>query len=125
MPCQVLRRYWTSNSRKYVRSIYMHILLSCISTKHSMLKKHWKNSQEDREKTECPLTVLGSQQKLKEDQGGLLCVLNGGPSPLSSLELAMPAGMAPTDEGFLVAALDTIHEVKHDLSTVKRDVVSL
>jgi len=103
----------------------MHILLSCISTKHSMLKKHWKDSKEDREKTECPLTVLGSQQKPKEDQGGLLCVLNGGPSVQSAVELSMPAGMAPSDGGVLVAALDTIHEVSHDLSTVKSDVVSL
>jgi hypothetical protein len=103
----------------------MHILLSCISTKHSMLKKHWKDSHESREKTECPLTVLGSQQKPKEDQGGLLCVLNGGPAVESALPLSMPAGMAPTDSGVLVAALDTIHEVSSDLSTVKRNVLSL
>jgi hypothetical protein len=103
----------------------MHILLSCISTKHSMLKKHWKDSQESREETQCPLTVLGSQQKPKEDQGGLLCVLNGGPAVQSAVELSMPAGMAPTDGGVLVAALDTIHEVSSDLSTVKRDVLSL
>lgn len=103
----------------------MHILLSCISTKHSMLKKHWKDSRESREQTECPLTVLGSQQKPKEDQGGLLCVLNGGPAVQSALELSMPAGMAPSNNGVLVAALDTIHEVSSDLSTVKRDVLSL
>ncbi len=103
----------------------MHILLSCISTKHSMLKKHWKDSQESREQTACPLTVLGSQQKPKEDQGGLLCVLNGGPAVQSALELSMPAGMAPSHNGVLVAALDTIHEVSSDLSTVKHDVLSL
>jgi hypothetical protein len=103
----------------------MHILLSCISTKHSMLKKHWRDSKESREQTECPLTVLGSQQKPKEDQGGLLCVLNGGPAVQSALELSMPAGMAPSTGGVLVAALDTIHEVSSDLSTVKRDVLSL
>jgi hypothetical protein len=103
----------------------MHILLSCISTKHSMLKKHWKDSRESRDQTECPLTVLGSQQKPKEDQGGLVCVLNGGPAVQSAVEFSMPAGMAPTDGGALVAALDTIHEVNHDLSVVKHDVVSL
>jgi hypothetical protein len=101
----------------------MHILVSCISTKHSLLKKHWADSQQDREKTQCPLTVLGSQQKPKGDQGGLLCVLNGSVQPVA--ELSMPAGMTLSDRGILVAALDTIHELTSDLSTVQRDVVSL
>ena len=51
----------------------MEFLLSCISTKHSMLKKHWTESKDQ---TACPLTVLGSYQKPKDDQGGLVCVVD-------------------------------------------------
>ena len=54
----------------------MNFLLSCISTKHSLLKKHWAKSEQVQSKTECPVTALGSLQKPKEDQGGLLCSLD-------------------------------------------------
>jgi hypothetical protein len=101
----------------------MHFLLSCISTKHSMLKNHWANSQDD--KTLCPVTTLGSMQKPKEDQGGLLCALDGQESVQTAVELSMPAGMAFSDNGVFVAALDTIHEVSTDLSKVEKDIVSL
>lgn len=107
----------------------MSILLSCISTKHSMLKKHWKDTRssqdENQDRTECPVTTLGSQDKPKEDQGGLLCVLDDNEAVESAVELAMPAGMAYSEKGVLVAALDTIHEVTRDLSHVQHDVVSL
>jgi hypothetical protein len=103
----------------------MRFLLSCISTKHSMLKNHWEQTQQQR--TFCPVTTLGSMQKPREDQGGLLCVLDNDDKKTvqTVVDLTMPAGMTFSDRGVFVAALDTIHEVAADLSTVRRDVVSL
>jgi hypothetical protein len=100
----------------------MDILLSCISTKHSMLKKHWEQA---REQTQCPLTVLGSHHKPQEDQGGLLCLLDETGYIQKSVELPMPAGMTVSHDGVFVASLEAIHEVTPDLSLVQRDVVSL
>jgi hypothetical protein len=100
----------------------MDLLLSCISTKHSMLKKHWAQS---REHTQCPLTVLGSHHKPQEDQGGLLCLLDEMGYIQRSVELPMPAGMALSDNGVFVASLEAIHEVTPDLSIVQHDVVNL
>ena len=124
----------------------MSFLLSCISTKHSMLKEHWQQTgqtsqigrtgfanQQEQEtqasETEqyivCPLTVLGSMEKPKEDQGGLLCLLNDSGKMMSSVELPMPAGMVQTEDGVLVASLGTIHKVTADLGQVRQDVVSM
>ena len=44
----------------------MRLLLSCISTKHSVLKQHWTESSQQ---AQCPLTVLGSYQKPQHDLG--------------------------------------------------------
>jgi hypothetical protein len=100
----------------------MNLLLSCISTKHSMLKKHWEQA---REQTHCPLTVLGSHSKPQEDQGGLLCLLDETGYIQKSVELPMPAGMTVSRDGVFVASLEALHEVTPDLSLVQRDVVSL
>jgi hypothetical protein len=101
----------------------MKFLLSCISTRHSLLKKHWvETKQQD---SECPLTVLGSRQKPQEDQGGLLCLLDEAGQTGRSVELPMPAGMAFSDNGVMVASIEAVHEVVPDLSTIQRDVVSL
>jgi hypothetical protein len=99
----------------------MDLLLSCISTKHSMLKEHWAQS---REHTQCPLTVLGSHYKPQEDQGGLLCLLDEMGYVQRSVELPMPAGMAFSDNGVFVASLEAIHELTPDLSIVQPNVVS-
>jgi hypothetical protein len=103
----------------------MTFLLSCISTKHSMLKKHWTDTKQTDEQMACPLTVLGSHQKPKEDQGGLLCQLDDTGKIRASLPLSTPAGMAPNGKGILVATLFAIHEVSADLSILEEDVVSL
>src|ERR1700730_17934845 len=100
----------------------MQFLLSCISTKHSMLKQHWDQTGQ---KTECPVTTLGSMQKPKEDQGGLLCSLDGQGYAETSLALTMPAGMVRSDDGVLVSSLFGVHEVSPDLSRVEYDAVSL
>ncbi|HEV2579573.1 MAG TPA: hypothetical protein VGT44_01875 [Ktedonobacteraceae bacterium] len=100
----------------------MSYLLSCISTRHSLLKQHWK---ETRDQISCPVTVLGSRYKPEEDQGGLLCLLDERGQVQSSVELPMPAGLARSENGVLVASLEAIHEVSADLSTVRSDVVSL
>jgi hypothetical protein len=99
----------------------MDLLLSCISTKHSMLKQHWAQA---REHTQCPLTVLGSHYKPQEDQGGLLCLLDEMGYIQRSVELPMPAGMAFSDNGVFVASLEAIHELTPDLSIVQPNVVS-
>ncbi|MBA2677515.1 MAG: hypothetical protein H0U76_03855 [Ktedonobacteraceae bacterium] len=100
----------------------MRFLLSCISTKHSLLKEHWKQT---REQTNCPLTVLGSRHKPEEDQGGLLCMLDDLGDIQSSIELPMPAGITRSEHGVFVASSDAIHEVTTDLSLIQREVISL
>jgi hypothetical protein len=115
----------------------MNFLLSCISTRHSMLKKHWVQTKDE---TQCPVTVLGnlrpsqstkevavrgSLEKPKEDQGGLLCLLNENGEALEQIELPMPAGMTFSDQGVLVASIEEVNEVAPDLSTIQRNVVSL
>jgi len=100
----------------------MGFLLSCISTNHALLKKHW---QQSREQTSCPVTVLGSREKPKDDQGGLLCVIDDNGEIEAQVGLTMPAGMVFSDDGILVAAHDTIHEVANDLSSVRPSVISL
>ncbi len=106
----------------------MDFLLSCISTKHSLLKKHWSETKQPAgspEKTECPVTVLGSMEKPKDDQGGLLCLLNGDGQVRASVALPMPAGMALGDDGMLVTSIYDVHKVASDLSMVQQDTVSL
>ncbi len=100
----------------------MEFLLSCISTKHSMLKKHWSTSEQKKQQTECPLTVLGSLHKPKEDQGGLLALLDEDGQMKAGAELSMPAGMAVSDNSFMVASLYDVHKVASDLSTIKETV---
>src|SRR5437667_5668228 len=112
----------------------MNFLLSCISTRHSMLKKHWVQSKDE---TQCPVTVLGnlrasqpvtvrgSLDKPKEDQGGLLCLLDENGLAMEQVELPMPAGMTFSDEGVLVASIEEVNEVAPDLSAIQRNVVSL
>ena len=79
----------------------MNFLLSCISTKHSLLKKHWANDEQTQTKTECPVTALGSMQKPK-GSGGLLCLLDDSGQMQASIEMSMPAGMALSDDGILL-----------------------
>jgi len=116
----------------------MKLLVSCISTKHSVLKEHWRShnsiaGQETR--TECPLTVLGSYEKPKEDLGGALCLIEdkGIPPPrghdksdpdLKTIELQMAAGMVTSEKGVFVTSFGSVHEVDADLSSVRQHMVS-
>lgn len=100
----------------------MSMLLSCISTQHSLLKQHWETS---RKEIACPVTVLGSFQKPNGGKTGLLCLLDEHGQPQRALELLSPAGMIRSAQGVFVASASTIHEVSPDLSTLKQDVVSL
>jgi hypothetical protein len=116
----------------------MKLLVSCISTKHSILKEHWRshNSIAGQETgTECPLTVLGSYEKPKEDLGGALCLIEdkGIPPPrgrdksdpyLKTVELQMAAGMVTSEKGVFVTSFGSVHEVDADLSSVRQHVVS-
>jgi hypothetical protein len=100
----------------------MHMLLSCISTQHSLLKQHWETS---RQEIACPVTVLGSFQKPNGGKTGLLCLLDEYGKPQRALELLSPAGMIRSAQGVFVASASTIHEVSPDLSALKQDAVSL
>ena len=93
-----------------------------------MLKKHWQQSGSttaSEQKTECPVTVLGSMQKPKEDQGGLVCLLDSTGQAVEQIMLPMPDGMAMADNGVLVASQEAVYKVTSDLSLVQQDVVSL
>lgn len=106
----------------------MEFLLSCISTRHSMLKKHWtetKSNRDAQQELACPVTVLGSMQKPKDDQGGLLCLLNGDGQVQASQILPMPTGMVRTDDGLLVASIYDVHRISTDLATVQAETISL
>jgi hypothetical protein len=114
----------------------MKLLVSCISTKHSVLKEHWAEASSrpysgQVTRTECPLTVLGSYEKPKEDLGGALCLIedNGIPRDksrdyLKAVELKMAAGMVTSEKGVFVTAFDSVHEVDADLGSVRQHVVS-
>jgi hypothetical protein len=100
----------------------MKMLVSCISTQHSVLKQHWEKS---RDEIACPVTALGSFQKPEEGKTGLLCLLDETGTPQQVVELLSPAGMVHSDEGVFVASASTIHHVAPDLLTSKQDAVSL
>ena len=99
----------------------MRLLLSCISTRHSMLKEHWSASSDQ---TQCPLTVLGSYQKPEQDMGGLLCSIEDMGCSRKTLELKMAAGMVNSEKGVFVTSFNSVHEVDRDLGTIQHNVVS-
>ena len=99
----------------------MRLLLSCISTNHSVLKQHWTESSQQ---TQCPLTVLGSYQKPQQNLGGLLCLIEDMGSSQKTLELKMAAGMVASDRGVFVTAYDSIHEFDAGSGIVHPQVVS-
>ncbi len=105
-----------------MRNDHITLLVSCISTQHSTLKKHWKQS---REETQCPLTVLGSHFKPQDAQNGLLAVVDETGDVHHKFELSMPAGLVCARQSVLVAAQGTIHEVTPDLALVQADAISL
>lgn len=98
---------------------YMKLLLSCISTKHSVLKDHWTETSE---KTQCPLTVLGSYEKPKQDLGGLLCFIDEDDTR-KTFELKMAAGMVDSETGVLVTTFSSINEFDPERGVVHQDVV--
>jgi hypothetical protein len=97
----------------------MKLLLSCISTKHSVLKKHWSETSQ-----ECPLTVLGSYKKPDEDLGGLLCLIDDLGCSLKTLGLSAAAGMVRSDKGLLITAFNSIHEIDTDLNVIREDAIA-
>jgi hypothetical protein len=100
----------------------MKMLVSCISTQHSLLKEHWEKS---RDEIACPVTVLGSFQKPDGGKTGLLCLLDETGKPQQAIELLSPAGMVRSnDGGIFVAAASTIHRVSSDLTSIQTDVVN-
>lgn len=100
----------------------MKLLLSCISTQHSNLKKHWKQT---REETSCPLTVIGSMRKPDGDPGGLLCLIDEHGTIQQALDLSMAAGIALFGEDVLVTTFSGIHRVDARLQTIRYDAISL
>jgi hypothetical protein len=101
----------------------MKLLVSCISTRHSVLKNHWAKSKEET-KLACPLTTLGSFEKPKEDLGGALCLLEDMKLE-KAVDLKVAAGMVASENGVFVTSFDGIHEADPDLATIRQNVVSL
>lgn len=99
----------------------MRLLLSCISTKHSVLKRHWVESSQE---TQCPLTVLGSYQKPQQDMGGLLCIIEDLGCSQEIVEIKMAAGMVTSDRGVFVTSFGSIHEVDTASGIVHQNVIS-
>jgi hypothetical protein len=99
----------------------MKVLLSCISTKHSVLKQHWTQSSQQ---AQCPLTVLGSYQKPQQDLGGLLCLIEDMGCSQKTVELEMAAGIVASERGLFITSFGSIHEVDADLGSVHQHVVS-
>jgi hypothetical protein len=99
----------------------MKLLLSCISTKHSVLKQHWTESSQQ---MQCPLTVLGSYQKPEQDLGGLLCLIEDMGCSQKTVALEMAAGMVASEHGIFITSFGSIHEVDADLGIVHQNVVS-
>ncbi len=97
----------------------MKLVVSCISTKHSLLKKHWSETSQ-----ECPLTVLGSYKKPDEDLGGLLGLLDEHGSVQKTLGLSASAGIVRSDRGLLITAFNSIHEVDDDLNVIREDAIT-
>jgi hypothetical protein len=102
----------------------MDLLVSSVSTKHSMLKEHWDKHKNDKDKNSCPVTTIGSMVKPKEDQGGVVSLIVDG-NVASTRDITMPTGMVISDNGILVAAVDTVHELSSDISRMTDNVVSL
>jgi hypothetical protein len=101
----------------------MRLLISCISTKHSVLKQHWARSSQETS-IECPLTILGSYEKPKEDLGGALCLIGDMGCAQKTLELALAAGMALSENGVFVTTFDGIHEIDSELGGADQHVIS-
>ncbi|HEY1352719.1 MAG TPA: hypothetical protein VGF67_24155 [Ktedonobacteraceae bacterium] len=99
----------------------MRLLVSCISTKHSVLKEHWGASGEN---TQCPLTVLGSYEKPQEELGGLVCMLEDLGTTRRALGLKMAAGMVDSEQGVFVTSFSGIHELDLQQAKLRPDVVS-
>lgn len=99
----------------------MRLLVSSISTRHSVLKNHWSATSE---KTECPLTVLGSYEKPKEDLGGLLCLIDDLGTSRKTVDLKMAAGMVDSEQGVLVTAFDSIYELDVERGELRPNVIS-
>lgn len=87
-----------------------------------MLKQHWHNTSA---RTECPLTVLGSYEKPREDTGGLLCLVENPGCSQTTIQLGMAAGMVTSEKGIFVTAFDCVHEIDPDLHAARWRVVSL
>lgn len=99
----------------------MKLLLSCISTQHSTLKKHWSQT---RDEIACPLTTLGSLQKPEGDLGGLLCLIEDLGTTRTVLDLSLAAGLVPSPQGLLVTTFNSIHEVDPRLQSLQSHVIT-
>ena len=96
----------------------MSILVSCISTKHALLKQHWLES--DRY-TQAPASVRGSLHKPTSDLGGCLVLLNGDGEITAKVDLLQPSGMARIGDEILVASHTTVHSFSQDLKCQRPD----
>jgi hypothetical protein len=118
----LMRRRGLMHLAERSKAEQMKLLVSCISTKHSVLKEHWSATSE---KTACPLTTLGSYEKPKEDLGGLLCLVEDLGSSRKTFDLKMAAGMVDSEQGVFVTTFNGVAEFSPEQGTLRQDVVSL
>lgn len=90
----------------------MSMLVSCISTKHSLLKTHWRESDKH---TRLSKAIRGSIEKPTADLGGCLIRLAEDGTVLAQTAVTQPSGMLQVGEEILVAGRTSIHSFNRDL----------
>lgn len=96
----------------------MSILVSCISTRHSVLKRHWQAMDQH---TRLPRKVRGSVKKPEVDLGGCLAIVAEDGQVLAQDTLDQPSGLFSWRDEILVACRTTIHSYDHSLALHRRD----
>ncbi|MGB0384981.1 MAG: hypothetical protein ACPGWR_09180 [Ardenticatenaceae bacterium] len=97
-----------------------HLLVSCISTKLSILKKYWAKEND------LPPLVRGGKRKPPINVGGLLFLLDLATGEIKSqIKVDFPSGISRSEKGIFVATRYAIHEVAPDLSSIHCNLISL
>lgn len=94
----------------------MTLMLSCISTRASLLRARWQ-----RELDQAPMSVEHSP-----DLGGQICLLDELTGAIvRSVAVAMPAGLVSLGTEVAACSPYAIHRVAQDLSWIEWDAISL
>jgi hypothetical protein len=100
----------------------MKMVLSCVSSTHSMLKQEWAKAKEESDR---PLGVLGRKEKMPETKDGLVCIIDEKGFIHASIDIWMPTGIAVSKECMLISSPWGIHQVNRDLSNINLNLYSM